>query len=148
QQPPISVVVIGINVSATIGPCLKAIQDCGYPQKLLEVIYVDGGSKDNSVEIARQFPSVRIIGLAQKRPTPGRGRNAGWRSASHDLVYFVDGDTLMSKKWLALAPKFLVGDVVAVVGRGREVEPRKDWYHLISDIEWDVPPGDCRAFGG
>ncbi len=148
SQAPISVVVIGINTAETIGACLQSIQESDYPEELLEVIYVDGGSADESVEIAQKFPDVKIVELVQEIPTPGRGRNAGWKIAKHSLIQFVDGDSTLDKDWFSRSQEYLKEDVVAVVGEHKELHPRKNWYHLITDIEWRVPPGECIAFGG
>lgn len=150
DQPkiPVSIVVIGIHTAKTIGACLQSIQDCRYPRELLEVIYVDGGSDDQSVSIARQFSNVRIIELVQQRPTASRGRNAGWKAAKYEIIQFLDSDTLLDKDWFVRSLQHLNGDVVAVVGERREVEPRKNWFHLISDIELYTAAGDCKTFGG
>lgn len=148
KKPSVSIVVIGLNVANAIYDCLQSIQKCNYPQEKLEIIYVDGGSRDESIEIASQFSSVKIIELVQQQPTPGRGRNAGWRAANHNIIQFLDGDTVLDKDWLNDAYPCLKDDVVAVTGRRVEIHPSKNLFHLIANIEWDIPLGFCLVFGG
>ena len=73
NNPKISVVVIGINREPTLSACLNSVLKLDYPQ-LVEVIYVDGGSKDSSVAVARSIPGVKVLELNLKHPTPGRLR--------------------------------------------------------------------------
>src|SRR2546423_1545860 len=48
KQPSASVVVVSYNTSAHIGACLLSLLELNYPQ--LEIIVVDNGSSDGSVE--------------------------------------------------------------------------------------------------
>lgn len=148
RKENITVVVIGINVEETIGACLSSIDACDYPKDALELIFVDGGSTDRSVEIASRYPNVKIIELVQDQPTPGRGRNHGWKAASYEKIQFLDGDTLIEKQWLNDALAYFKDGVVAVSGKRSEIYPKKNWYHLIADIEWKIPAGESKAFGG
>ena len=57
-----------------------------------EVIVVDGGSFDNTVDIIRRFPQVRLT-ISRK----GRGiqMNEGARLASGDVLLFLHADTYL-----------------------------------------------------
>ena len=74
--PPIDIVIIGINVERYLYDCITSIRAADYPQELLNIIYVDGGSTDRSVSIGNHA-GIRVIQLDHPSPTPGRGRNAG-----------------------------------------------------------------------
>lgn len=148
SQDPISVVIIGINVDGYLVDCIQSVRETDYPQDRLEIIYVDGGSKDQSVTTAKTFHNVRVIELDHPKPTPGRGRNAGWRAAKYDVIQFLDADTTIDRNWLKRALPHLKDSVVAVCGRREELHRDKNPYHLIGDIEWDASPGLIDAFGG
>ena len=156
--PPISVVIIGINVERYLGDCINSVLHGDYPERLLEIIYVDGGSYDRSVETARGFNDVRVIELKDPHPTPGKGRNAGIAAAGHEIIQFLDADTVLNPSWLRTAGPFLLKEgVAAVAGQIREKFPHKNLFHTIADMEWGISAGKdghvfaeghTKTFGG
>ncbi len=52
SPPKVSIIVATLNNELTIDECLKAIFELNYPKDFLEVIVVDGYSKDATVQIA------------------------------------------------------------------------------------------------
>jgi glycosyltransferase involved in cell wall biosynthesis len=146
--PKIGVVIIGINESGHLADCIRSIKSSRYPQYLLEIVFVDGGSKDNSPEIARGFKDVTVIELEDPHPTPGRGRNAGWRSLSAPVIQFIDADMVLCPDWLLKAATGLDDHITAVRGHLRETSPDKNFFHIIADIEWGSDVGPCSSFGG
>jgi glycosyltransferase involved in cell wall biosynthesis len=67
-----------------------------------EVIFVDGGSTDDSVKVLNSFKkslNAKIIELG--RSLPGKGRNYGVKAASHDIVVFIDVGVSPERNWLA-----------------------------------------------
>ncbi|HEU4383641.1 MAG TPA: glycosyltransferase [Anaeromyxobacteraceae bacterium] len=95
----ISVVIPNRNGAATIGQCLAAALASDY--RRFEVVVVDDGSEDASVEIARRFP-CRLVRLP-RRSGVSRARNAGARAARGEILLFIDSDCLLSRDTLALA---------------------------------------------
>jgi len=147
-QPKIGVVIIGINVRNYLADCIRSVQSADYPQELLEIVYVDGGSRDDSPQIAKSFGGVKVIELKDRHPTPGRGRNAGWRALSTPLIQFLDADTLLHPGWFKQTLPVLNDQTAAVCGHRREIYPSKNIYHVLTDMEWHYEIGPCRYFGG
>ena len=144
----IAVVIIGVNSASYVKACIESVRAADYPQELLEIIYVDGGSRDASPEIARACAGVSVFELRDRHPTPGRGRNAGWRATDADFVQFLDADTLLDPLWFLTALGHFTGTTGAVCGRRRERFPGKNIFHKITDAEWRYEYGPCRYFGG
>lgn len=148
STPKIGVVIIGINVEKFLGKCIESILNSDYPRESLQIIYVDGGSQDDSVKIARSFSGIEIAELDHPFPTPGRGRNAGWAWLDTPLVQFLDADTVLDPQWFKRAIPCLKNQVAAVCGHRRELQPDKNWFHFIGNKEWNYETGPCRYFGG
>jgi GT2 family glycosyltransferase len=144
------IVIIGRNEGERLRKCLLSCADAGARRA-----YVDSGSTDGSVELARAS-GVRVVQLDMTRPfSAARARNAGLRELRRifpeiTLVQFIDGDCELMPQWLASAQRFLAkhSDIVAVAGRLRERYPDKSVFNQLCDIEWNTPVGEARSFGG
>lgn len=118
----VSIVVIGYNEAENLDNTFQAIQSMNYPLDLLEVIYVDSGSKDNSLAIAKKYTDKVFV--EDKFPSSGRNRNRGLMEASFDIVHFIDGDMSIDPDYLAAAvPLFKEKEVQAVLGQVDEQNP-------------------------
>ncbi len=66
----------------------------------LEIIVMDSGSKDGTVEAAREFEQVRLFEITDF--THGRSRNAGAKAADGKFLVFMTQDALpTNENWLA-----------------------------------------------
>lgn len=119
------------------------------------LVYVDSGSTDRSVEIAREIGAT-VVGLDMSRPfTAARARNEGIACLQQvtpdaQFVQFIDGDCELVPGWLQTAVAFLQTHpkVAAVCGRRRERYPGYSIYNLLCDMEWNTPVGAARSCGG
>jgi GT2 family glycosyltransferase len=112
ELPSISVVVCTLNGAKTIRDTFEGLKKVDYPD--FEVILVDDGSTDSSIEIAADY-DVRVIS------TPNRGlsaaRNTGMEEANGDIVVYLDDDAWPDRNWLRyIADAFLTHDYAAVGG--------------------------------
>lgn len=87
-----------LNEKQHIQQCLTSIFDQDYPKDKLEVLVIDGGSIDNTVELAKNFP-VKII--YNRNRDPESGFSLGIRAARGSILVFLGADIgLGSKGWL------------------------------------------------
>jgi len=146
----VAMVAIGRNEGQRMKRCLESAA-----AQVNDVVYVDSGSTDGSLELAAQL-GARIVALDLTQPfTAARARNAGAALAAEGkqhvrYIQFVDGDCELMNGWLAEAREFLESrpEAVAVCGRRRERFPELSVYNRLCDLEWDTPIGQARAFGG
>jgi glycosyltransferase involved in cell wall biosynthesis len=145
------VVVIGKNEGERLRTCINSLRNTAPTA----TIYVDSGSSDGSVGWAT-LKHVVVVELDLTFPfTAARARNAGFeclKSLAPDLKYvqFVDGDCELFGEWPSQAISFLAdhADTCAVFGRRRERYPNASIYNYLCDLEWNVPVGEARSFGG
>ncbi len=113
KEPKVTFVIPCLNSSDTIGDCVGHIMDLDYPMALKQVIVVDNGSKDQTVQISKERgaevvsdPEASIAGL----------RNLGAQTGDGELLVFVDSDCLLRPNWLRVALKHLGDDSVGLTG--------------------------------
>jgi cellulose synthase/poly-beta-1,6-N-acetylglucosamine synthase-like glycosyltransferase len=147
-MPTVAVVIIGRNESNPLRACIDSVHALDYSVPLLEVIYVDSDSQDDSLQLAASS-GVRVIQVSGDPMTAARGRNAGWTSIQSPFVLFLDGDTQVHPQFLkrALVP-FSDPEVAAVWGHRRESNPTASVYNRVLDLDWIYPTGWTDFFGG
>jgi len=148
--PIIGAVVIGRNEGVRLERCLMSLLK--YVQ---HIVYVDSGSTDKSVEIAKSM-DVNVVSLDLSIPfTAARARNSGVTkllelTSNLQYIQFVDGDCEIQPEWLSQAEFFLSKNenYAVVCGRRRERYPESTIFNQLCDLEWNTPIGNARACGG
>lgn len=147
----IGAVAIGRNEGERLRRCLVALG-----RETARIVYVDSGSDDGSVALARAL-GADVVELDMSIPfTAARARNAGFerlqaRWPTTEYVQFVDGDMEVLPGWLETAAATLDADprIVAICGWRRERHPERSIYNRICDMEWRMGPvGETANFGG
>lgn len=96
----ISVIIINHNGKQFLQKCLSSLLATNYPN--FEVIFVDNGSSDDSVEYVKSYfkdQRVSFVINDKNRGVPG-GRNIGFEKARGAYVVFLDNDTEVEQNWL------------------------------------------------
>lgn len=91
----LSVIIPALNEEKYIERCLKSITEQDVSRLNYEIIVVDGGSKDNTLRIARKYADKVL--LSDKRGI-GYQQNLGARCASGDLLVFIHADTYFIRR--------------------------------------------------
>jgi glycosyltransferase involved in cell wall biosynthesis len=146
----LGVVIIGRNEGERLRRCLMSLV-----KRARHLVYVDSGSRDDSVALARGL-GAHVVVLDPTLPfTAARARNAGLdelraQAPELEFVQFVDGDCEVVEGWIERAlAEFPADEKLAVVcGRRRERFPQASVYNLLCDLEWNTPVGLADACGG
>jgi len=93
----VSVVIPTLNSGRTLARCLESIRNLDRKNENLEILVVDGGSTDNTLQIAQSF---RAKILTEPKGIRGATYNRGLREAAGEYVGFVDSDGVVSPSWL------------------------------------------------
>jgi glycosyltransferase involved in cell wall biosynthesis len=140
-----SIIIPARNEERNIGRCLDSIRQTVCNNISFEIIVVDNGSTDRTVEIARQKgalvfekPELTISGL----------RNFGARQSSGQILAFLDADCAVTPQWLSSASLYLddtddvaaFGSPVIVPEGGTWVQ--NAWFNvrgkpgLVMEVNW------------
>ncbi len=113
EYPQVSVIVAAYNSEQTIEECLKSVLALDYPASYIEVIVMDGGSKDATVKLAEKLP-VKVVSIRLNAPA---AYNYAMKIASHEVLGFIDADAKVQPQWLKLlVPHLNEHQVVGVSG--------------------------------
>lgn len=115
SEPALTSVIIPLyNGSILIRRCLDSVFDQAGDVRT-EVIVVDDGSTDNSIEVAINYPkSIKL--LKQENHGPAAARNRGIEAATGKYLAFLDVDDYWLPDFLKETVRFLVDnpEVIAV----------------------------------
>jgi rhamnosyltransferase len=97
----------------------------------VEVLVVDSGSSDSTLEIVRDFPDVRLHEIPNSEFGHGKTRNLAARLATGEFIAFLTHDAVpLGDQWLRelLHPFALDDRIVAVMGKQ---VPRSNCFPLL-----------------
>ena len=122
-----SIIIATYNRKDLLATCLRCLDAQDHPSRNYEVIVVDDGSSDGSVEMVKDWPArYNLRCIAAGHQGPGPARNLGVTKATGDIVIFLDSDAFASASFVsehvkshrqAGKPVFVDGPAVYVRGQ-------------------------------
>jgi len=122
----ISVIIPVYNAGKTIRKCLESILNSNF-EKEFEVIIVDDGSTDDSIE---KIQDLNVQVIRQENKGCGAARNLGVRQSKSELVIFTDADVVFFPETLRKIYEHLKKDEVDYLSIRYSKKPANDkWIH-------------------
>ncbi len=136
MKPLISVIIPAYNEQDLIAQCLDSITKQTY--KPLEVIVVDDGSNDKTLQIAKGF-KVKI--LTQNHKGPGVARNLAASIANGEILVFVDSDMTFEKDFIAdLVAPILKKESIGTFSKNEMNSNADNTWSACWNINRNLPP--------
>lgn len=105
MSPKISIVIATFNSEATLEKTLISVFSQNYPIEQLEILIIDGGSSDQTIDIAK---SHEVTIIQNPRIEPGFAKYLGLINASGDYLLYIDSDeTFNNPNCLNIKTNFL-----------------------------------------
>ncbi len=135
-HPAVSVIVAAYNEETVIVRTIESLLQNEYPE--LEIIAVDDGSKDRTLEVLREAfsdnPRVRI--LTQPNGGKSAALNNGIAHSANDILVAVDADTLFRRGTIQKLVRHFADPKVGAVSGNARVGNRKKWITRFQSIEY------------
>jgi glycosyltransferase involved in cell wall biosynthesis len=97
----LSIIIPTLNEENYLPRLLQSIIKQDYQGKI-EIIIVDGGSKDNTLKVANEFKEkIKDLIIVSTPKSTSHQRNAGAKIAKYKYLMFLDADTFLPKHFLS-----------------------------------------------
>ena len=128
NRPKVSIIMPVYNSAQYIRATLDQIRKQDYPN--YEVILIDDGSSDDTIEIVEQYSWVVL--KTQNHLGVAEARNLGLHSATGNFIAFIDSDDFIDANYLSLLMDPFLTNSRLVLSIGRFVPVKKREPHLFS----------------
>jgi len=113
EYPSLSIIVPVRNMDKTIRATLDSLINLDYPKESLEIIVVDGNSKDNTKKIVQEYP-VKLVD--QEGKGLNAARNTGIKYSKGEIIAYTDGDCVIPRDWAKKIVKNFRDPFIGFVG--------------------------------
>ncbi len=95
MKSDISIIIPAYNAASYIEDCINSV--ISQTKKELEIIIINDGSTDNTLEIVKKYKDKRIKLFTTKNNGIGKTRNMGLKKAQGKYIFFLDSDDYIAK---------------------------------------------------
>jgi len=99
MKPLVSILIPAFNAEAWIADTIKSANAQTWPRR--EIIVVDDGSTDQTLQLARRFASKELVVVGQENQGAAAARNHAFSLSQGDYIQWLDADDLLSPDKLA-----------------------------------------------
>jgi len=118
EYPLVSVILPTFNRAWSIEQAVDSVLSQDYPE--LELIVVDDGSTDNTIEVLEQY-KADIILLRQANAGVSAARNTGIKKSKGELIALLDSDDMWDKRKISCQVKFFAENPDAMICQTEEI---------------------------
>lgn len=136
-HPKISIIVPAYNEAVTIKSCIQSLLDLDYPD--YEIIVVDDGSTDKTLEEAKKFEVSGVKVVHQENHGKSNALNNGILSSEGEIVVTVDADTKLHRESLKkIASRFVANKRLGAVAGNVKVDPSPGLLNTLQAAEYTI----------
>ena len=126
-SPSISIIIPARNAAGTIDACLGSVLT-HVPEESRDIIVVDNGSSDATVDLARKYP-IRLI--LEPNGFVSRTRNQGARLATSPILAFIDSDCQITPGWYDAILSVFADSTIGVTGSRHVIRDTPTWVERV-----------------
>jgi poly-beta-1,6 N-acetyl-D-glucosamine synthase len=137
RTPLVTVIVPAYNEERAIGKTVESLLKLSYANK--ELIIVDDGSTDKTLEVARDYAENDLVKVVTK-PNGGKwdALNTGIKVSKGEFIVCIDADTLLDQDAIQHLIKHFIDPRIAAVAGNVKVGNRKGILTKLQALEYVV----------
>jgi len=137
NYPNVSVIIPAKDEEQNIGMTLDALQKVDYPKSKMEIILIDNGSVDATIDIAKKY-NVKII--KESGSNISGLRNLSTKNAKGEIFAFIDADILVTKDWLSIGINKMIESGSICLGGYIDIPSESSWVERIWHMRLEEKP--------
>ena len=134
--PKVSIMVPAYNEEDTLSGTLYSLLSLDYPKEKFEIIVIDDGSKDRTLEIAKRFEKRGVKVLTKKNSGKGSSLNYGLKFCTGELAGCLDADSFVKSDALIKMVGYFEDSRVMAVTPSIKIWKDKNILQKIQKIEY------------
>jgi glycosyltransferase involved in cell wall biosynthesis len=144
MKPLVSILIPAYNAERWIADTILSALAQSWPNK--EIIIVDDGSTDGTLQVARQFASENVVVATHSNQGASATRNKAYALANGDFIQWLDADDLLSADKLQLQMECYQAnpddDILWSCAWGRFAHRPEAAKFVASELWQDLSPAD------
>lgn len=136
ELPKISVLIPAFNEESSIKETIKSILASNYPKDKFEVIFINDGSTDKTLEKAKEIKHKNLKILSKPNGGKATALNLGIKKATGEIVFTMDADTNVPKHSMKQMVRYFKDPEVMSVTPGMLIEKPKSILQRVQHIEY------------
>ena len=135
NTPIVSIIIPAYNEEKVIGNTIESTLEIVYPNK--DIIVVDDGSKDNTLQIAKRYENEGVKVLHKENGGKATALNYALTFAKGEIIAVLDADTLASRNSITEIVKIFENDKdIAAVAGNIKVRNKVNWITWCQALEY------------
>lgn len=135
-EPKISVVIPAFNEEKNIARCICSLLSADYPKPKLEIIVVDDGSKDGTLQIAKRYEKQGARVFHKRNSGKANSLNYGIEKATGEIIATLDADSHITRSAIRRMLPLFSDDSVAAVTAAVKTRPPKNFIQELQKVEY------------
>ena len=136
ELPKVSVLIPAFNEESSIAKTIESIIAVDYPKNKLDIIVIDDGSKDKTLEIAKKYESKLVRVFHKENAGKGAALNFGLTKVKSKFVVSMDADTYVAPESLKKMMYYFKDEQVMCVSPAMVISKPTSFLQRIQYVEY------------